>query len=69
MIALALWAGMSLSLEAAIAFIFGNSIGSIRFPDMYVTLGYNLRHADYIFGACMYNYVSTTLIASPMYYS
>ena len=51
MIALALWAGMSLSLEAAKAiFFFGNRIGSLRFTDMYVTLGYNLRHAEYIFG-------------------
>ena len=56
MIALALWAGMllssdtKLSLEAAIAYVFGNSFGSPKFPDMHVDLGYNLRHADYIFG-------------------
>ena len=50
MTALALWAGISLSWEAAIAKKKLNSIGSLRFTDMYVTLGYNLSHADYIFG-------------------
>ena len=40
MIALALWAGMSLSLEAV--FFWGNSIGSLRILNMYVTLGDNL---------------------------
>ena len=50
MIALALWAVMSLSLEAAISIFLGNSIGSLRIPDMYVTLGHNLNYADYIFG-------------------
>ena len=56
MIALDLWASMllsldtKLSLEEAMAIFFGNSFGSPRFPDMYVDLGYNLRHADYIFG-------------------
>ena len=38
---------MSLSLEAA---VLQKKIGSLRIPDMYVTLGYNLRHADYILG-------------------